>query len=171
MTGVDLELNYDPTQLELSALAKGPFLGTLVTAPTISGGKAKVAIGASYLTGAKTGTGVVATFKAKALKPGISNITIDGNTIATSTTVGDSLKSVAPSQVTTYGRADLYGPSGTPDGHVDAYDYTPIATDYGKTGAPGFIRSDMNGASNGPDGSVNMHDYSFFVSEYGKVYY
>jgi hypothetical protein len=64
--------------------------------------------------------------------------------------------------------ADISGPNGTPDNVVDAYDYTPIATDYGKTGAPGFSVADISGDKGIPDGTVSMYDYSFFVSNFGK---
>jgi hypothetical protein len=64
--------------------------------------------------------------------------------------------------------ADISGPNGTPDNVVDAYDYTPIATDYGKTGAPGFSVADISGENGIPDGTVSMYDYSFFVNNFGK---
>lgn len=64
--------------------------------------------------------------------------------------------------------ADISGPSGIPDNVVDAYDYTPIATDYGKSGAPGFSIADITGKDGVPDGTVSMYDYSFFVNNFGK---
>ena len=49
------------------------------------------------------------------------------------------------------------------NGKVDIFDYNLLFSDFGKTGAPGFVASDIN-----KDGKVNMVDYTLLVRNFGK---
>jgi hypothetical protein len=45
---------------------------------------------------------------------------------------------------------------------VDLYDYNQLVTDYGKTGAPGFIPADID-----DNGVVNIYDYNILLGNFG----
>ena len=170
MTGAEIELTFDPTALQVSSFTKATFLSNPLSGPTITSGKATIALGAPAASGGKTGAGDVATIVVKPLKAGTFTLTYGDATFATSTTVGNMLKSVSNATIIAYGRADLSGATGTPDGKVDLYDLNPIIADYNKTGAAGFVRTDMSGLAGTPDGKVDLHDYSYFVTKYGTTY-
>lgn len=48
-------------------------------------------------------------------------------------------------------------------GHVDIFDYNNLLTNFGKSGAAGFIPSDIN-----HDGKVDIFDYNILIENFGK---
>ena len=101
LTGIQAEITYDPTRLSISNFSPSSSFPSVLQTAKVENGKISFAYGVPLESGGLTGSGTVATFKAKALKVGSADLTFSSNTLTTTTEKTDNtLKSVSGSTLT-----------------------------------------------------------------------
>jgi len=160
LTAVQLELEFDPTLIELTELTSTGYLSTTLSAATVSNGVARVTYGANVSSGGIQGSGTIATVKYKSLKPGNSTINFGPNCLAAAISSNTNvLKSVTGTSVKTLHPGDING-----DDKVTLADYNIFLPAYGTTDE-GRPLVDLNSS-----GKVDLADYNILVANYGKTY-
>lgn len=161
LTGVHLEVEYNPDMLLLTNFNNSNYLPNTIEAPVTAQGVVKATFGASVESGGVQGRGPLAWYTIKALKPGVTTINFGPNTLAYATSLPtNALKDVHSATIHVLHPGDATG-----DNKVSLADYNVFLPAYGTTGQKGFSLADFSN-----DGKVDLADYNVLVANFGKVY-
>lgn len=162
VTAVQLELNYDPTKLSITNVAKTAYLPVYLEEPTTANGSLKTTVGVDPAGGGKSDWGTVVTLTIKPLVLG--EITLEfgpGSLAATTESDGNSLGSVKNELMTVYNVGDINFSK-----KVDLFDYNLFVPEFGKTT---YSVANLDGKTDADGKTVGLLDYNLFVTNYGAV--
>jgi hypothetical protein len=157
VTAVQLELNYDPTKLNITGYAPTPYFPNFLANPIYGSGKFTVSVGVPTDSGGNLGFANVGKITIVPLALGEHTVFFGPSTqVSAIDSTTNVLKSAYSFIVTVFNVGDI-----NKDKKVNIFDYSLFVKDYGITG---YSSSDLN-----RDGKVNIFDYSLFVADYGKI--
>ncbi|MFH2085300.1 MAG: cohesin domain-containing protein [bacterium] len=85
VTGAQIEINYNTSQVDTPQVTLGSFLSVILSEVKIENGKITFTLAAPPTSGGITGSGLLATIKIKPLIPGTSSLDFTANTVVTAT--------------------------------------------------------------------------------------
>lgn len=161
LTGVHLEVEYNPSAVTLSNFSNSNYLSNTIESPVTAQGVVKATFGASVESGGIQGRGPLAWYTVKALKPGTSTINFGPNTLAYAVSLPtNALKEVHSATIKALHPGDATG-----DDKVNLADYNVFLPAYNSSGEKGFSLADFSN-----NGKIDLADYNILVGNFGKTY-
>lgn len=159
LTAIQVEFTYDPSYLTINNVTPSPAFGTVLQPPIIQNGKISFAYGITPDSNGLIGTGIVATFSARALQLGSTSLSYTSNTLASTIERNDNaLLTVANP---TFTIIDLSpSPSVSP---------SPPPTSPSPSTLPSPSLTNKPGDLNN-DGVVNFIDFNELITYFGTTY-
>lgn len=157
LVAVQLELTYNPTELEIFGLGHSNYLPNFLVNPIFESGKFTTTLAVQPNSGGISYPGSLGTIDIKPLKLGEHTIQFEPNTqVSIIGSDSNALQITDPIKLTVYNQGDI-----NYDKVVNLFDYTFFVIDYGKSG---YSAADLN-----QSGKVDLFDYTIFVNNYGKT--
>lgn len=167
VTGVTVELDYNPATVQVISVTQGDFLSNVLSSPKIQNGKVSFTYAAPPDSGGVESSGTLATIKIKPFVYGDFTLEFSPNTVAygidpasSQAIPGNTLRSLTNQHPPVRSPADF-----NLDAVINLADYNFFVGAYGTAQPPVAGPADIN-----EDGHVNLADYNLFVPEYGKTY-
>lgn len=161
-TAAQIELTYNPKELEIIALNPGDFLPVSLVAPQLTPDRLFFVLAAPPDSGGKTGTGTLATLQVKPLTTGPLSLGVsqayltaikDGEPLP-----GNSLRSFTLPPLLAHRPGDF-----VPDGQINLADYNYFVAGYLSQQAGGPAAADLT-----LDQAIDIADYNAFVASYDQ---
>lgn len=145
VSGIELELTYNPANLQITSFNKTDYLPTYFVEPQLTSGKVIATVVAPPESGGRADWGTVGKLTFKSLSLGTQLISFGANThVATVSNEGNSLKKADPISVYVFNLGDL-----NYDKKVDLFDYNFLVAKFGNP--------------------FTIYDYNSIVANYGKT--